>query len=114
MKETLKKKENFVISPLSVKLALNMAALGAGNDTEKELLTLFGYEDSQQMQEDSRSLMTVLNRGDGSISVNNSLWIDDRNEEIGKKYTDDAEEIFDAEVFHKNLSRREIVKELIK
>ncbi len=111
LKETAKEKENFVISPLSVKLALNMAALGAENDTEKELLKLFGYGDSTQMQKDSQALMTALNREDGSISVNNSLWVDNKKDKIGKEYVDEAEKIFSAEVFHRNLSEREIVKE---
>lgn len=111
LKETAKEKENFVISPLSVKIALNMAALGAENDTEKELLTLFGYEDCAQMQKDSQTLMTALNREDGSISVNNSLWVDNKKDKISKEYVDEAEKIFSAEVFHRNLSEREIVKE---
>lgn len=111
LKETAKEKENFVISPLSVKLALNMAALGAENDTEKELLTLFGYGDLAQMQKDSQALMTALNRENGSISVNNSLWVDNKKDKISKEYVDEAGKIFSAEVFHRNLSEQEIVKE---
>lgn len=112
LKETAKEKENFVISPLSVKLALNMAALGAKNDTEKELLTLFGYEDSAQMQKDSQTIMTALNREDYSISINNSVWVDNKKEKIGKEYMDEAGKIFSAEVFQRNLSQHEIVAEL--
>ena len=43
LKEALKENDNFVVSPLSAKLALNMAAMGTdeGSATEQELLNLF-------------------------------------------------------------------------
>lgn len=112
LKETAKTKENFVISPLSVKLALNMAALGAKGGTEKELLTLLGYEDSQQMREESRRLVSELSRADGSIAVNNSVWIDSAFEDIGENYTGEITEIFNAEFFREELSSKKIVKKL--
>ncbi len=71
LKETLKGGGNFVISPLSAKLALNMAAAGAeeGTDTEKELLALFGYENAGEMKERSKALIDALNSD--TIEVNN-------------------------------------------
>lgn len=116
-KETAKKNDNFVISPLSVKLALNMAAAGAGenSDTENELLTLFGYESREEMLSDSGALVSELDRKDKSITVNNSVWISDKKDiSISKDYTKQLADIFNAEQFQRDLSGNKIVKEFNK
>ena len=116
LKEVAKQNDNFVISPLSVKLALNMAAAGAGenSDTERELLTLFGYEAYEDMISESQSLISELDRKDGSITVNNSVWMSDNKDDV--KFSDDyignTSDIFNAELFKKDLSDKKIVKEL--
>lgn len=114
LKEIADRDENTVASPLSVKLALNMAALGAKNDTEKELLTLFGYENSEQMRENSRYLVSELDRADGSITVNNSVWIDSGFNDISESYTGGLADVFNAVTFREKLSNKKIVKTLNK
>ena len=117
LKEAAKQNNNFVISPLSVKLALNMAALGAGEDseTERELLDLFGYESREEMISQSSGLISELNRKDGSITVNDSVWISDKKDvSISGEYTKRLEEIFRAEQFRRDLSDKKIVKEFNK
>lgn len=108
LKEIVSEEENTVISPLSVKLALNMAALGAKGNTERELLTLFGYENSEQMRENSRSVVSELGREDGSITVSNSVWITD-SYDAGENYIAETEDIFGAELFRQRLSDGGIV-----
>ncbi|MDE5741628.1 MAG: hypothetical protein K2H90_04190 [Oscillospiraceae bacterium] len=112
MKEIADRKQNTVASPLSVKLALNMAAAGAENETEKELLTLFGYENSEEMQADSKSLVAELNRPDGSITVNNSVWIDNDFNDISESYTGGLADVFNAVTFREKLTNKKIVKKL--
>lgn len=117
LKEAAKNNDNFVISPLSVKLALNMAAAGAGENsgTERELLTLFGYGSSENMVSDSSALISELDRKDGSITVNNSVWISDKKDiSISREYTKRLADIFKAEQFQKDLSNKKIVKEFNK
>ena len=115
LKEIAKKKDNFVISPLSVKLALNMAALGARSETEKELLTVFGYGSAEDMISDSRTLVSGLDRKDGSIKVNNSVWMSDKDGvKISSEYVKALSDIFNAELFEKDLSGKKIVKEFNK
>lgn len=104
--------ENFVVSPMSVKLALNMAAMGAREDTEKELLTLFGYESPEQMRENSKNLVSELDRADGSITVNNSVWIDSGFKNISESYTERLAEVFSAVTFREKLADKKIVKKL--
>lgn len=112
LKEIAKEKDNFVISPLSIKLALNMAALGAGSETEQELLTLFGYKQSDTMINESSMLISELDRPDGSITVNNSVWMSDKNDvKISSEYIESLSDIFKAELFEKDLSGTDIVND---
>lgn len=112
LKEIADREQNTVASPLSVKLALNMAAMGAKEETEKELLTLFGYENSQQMQENSKTLVSELDRADGSITVNNSVWIDSDFNDISESYTGGLADVFNAVTFREKLTDKKIVKTL--
>lgn len=112
LKEIADREQNTVASPLSVKLALNMAAMGAKEDTEKELLTLFGYESSEQMRENSKTLVSELDRADGSITVNNSVWIDSDFHDISESYTGGLADIFNAVTFREKLTDKKIVKKL--
>ncbi len=114
LKETLKDGGNFVISPLSAKLALNMAASGAeeGIDTEKELLALFGYESAAEMKEQSKAVIDALNGGEGIIEVNNSVWVSDKLDGLKEGYRSDLESYFGAESFTENLSGNEFVDKL--
>ena len=112
LKEIADREQNTVASPLSVKLALNMAAMGAKEETEKELLTLFGYENSEQMRENSKSLVSELNRADGSITVNNSVWIDSDFNDISESYTSGLADVFNAVTFREKLTDKKIVKTL--
>ena len=112
LKEIADREQNTVASPLSVKLALNMAAMGAKEETEKELLTLFGYENSEQMRENSKSLVSELDRADGSITVNNSVWIDSDFQDISESYTGGLADVFNAVTFREKLADQKIVEKL--
>lgn len=105
---------NAVISPASAKLAMGMAAMGAGegSSTEKELLGLFGYGSKEDMALDGYRLMTELNRGDGSLSAKNSLWVSDRVKSLNSGFTDDLTNYFYAESFVRDLTSHSFADEL--
>lgn len=105
---------NAVISPASAKLAMGMAAMGAGegSSTEKELLELFGYGSKEDMALDGYRLMTELNRGDGSLSAKNSLWASDRVKSLNSGFTDDLTKYFYAESFVRDLTSQGFADEL--
>lgn len=106
--------ESFVISPASAKLAMSMAAMGAGegSSTEKELLELFGYESKDEMSRIDKALMEELNREDGSLSAKNSIWASDRVKKLNSSFTDDLTNYFYAESFTRDLTSQGFVDEL--
>lgn len=106
--------ESFVISPASAKLAMIMAAMGAGegSTTEKELLGLFGYESKDEMSRMGKALMEELNREDGSLSAKNSVWTSDRVKSLNSGFTDDLDNYFLAESFTRDLTSQGFVDEL--
>lgn len=113
LKEYLKEHDSFVISPLSAKLALSMAAAGAdsGSVTEKELLDLFGYGSKEDMLSDCGSIITELD-GSETIDTANSAWISDRLNGFNDSYGDTLKDVFSAEFFTQDLSSEKFVKKL--
>lgn len=112
LKEVVSADNNTVISPLSVKIALNMAALGAENDTEKEMLEILGYASAEDMTDESSRLVTELNRDNGSLTLSNSVWTDIIFNDIGDNYKSGLKDIFNAEFFSEDLSDEKIVGDL--
>ncbi|MDE7302489.1 MAG: hypothetical protein K2N60_04115 [Oscillospiraceae bacterium] len=111
LKYAAREGESFVISPASAKFAMNMAALGAGENssTEKELLELFGYGSKAEMSEVSKKLVEELNREDGSLSAKNSVWVSDMAGELNPDYRSGLTDIFSAESFSCDLTSQAFV-----
>ena len=77
--------ENFMISPLSLRIAVAMAAAGAVGDTQKELLKALGFETADEMNEWAVGINGLVaafeesakKANDGHVrkfSVANSVW----------------------------------------
>ena len=115
LKEYLKEHDSFVISPLSAKLALSMAAAGAdgGSATEKELLDLFGYGTKEDMLADCGRIISELDSSK-TISTANSAWLSDRLKGLNDGYSDTLKKVFSAERFTEDLSSNGFVKKLNK
>ena len=115
LKEYLKEQDSFVISPLSAKLALSMAAAGAdsGSATEKELLDLFGYGTKEDMLADCGRIIAELDSSK-TISTANSAWLSDRLKGLNDGYSDTLKKVFSAERFTEDLSSDGFVKKLNK
>lgn len=114
IKEALKNEDNVIVSPLSAKMVVNIAALGAdeGSVTQQELLNLLGYGSVNEMKGDIKNLMDELNRDDGTITLNNSYWKSDKLDEINIEYAEQLEAIFRAESYNSDLTSEEFVNEL--
>lgn len=70
--------ENINYSPLSLYYALSLAASGARNDTEEQLLALLGVPDAQFLSAQSRNLYHRLYKDNeiGKLKIANSIWMD--------------------------------------
>lgn len=113
LKEYLKEQDSFVISPLSAKLALSMAAAGAdsGSDTERELIDLFGYGTKEDMLGDCGRITEEIN-GSENIDTANFVWESDRLSGLKDSYSDTLKKIFAAESFVDDLTTKNFVKRL--
>ncbi|MBQ8175659.1 MAG: hypothetical protein IJ035_01310 [Oscillospiraceae bacterium] len=114
IKEALKNEDNVIVSPLSAKMIVNIAAMGADEDsvTQQELLNLFGYESVNEMKGDSKNLMDELNRENGTLTTSNSYWKSDKLAEINPEYAEQLESVFRAESYNADLTSAEFVNDL--
>ncbi|WP_312701020.1 serpin family protein [Sedimentibacter sp.] len=71
--------KNINYSPLSLYYALSMAASGAKNETEAQLLELLGVDDSKMLSEQCGNLYRLLYKDNeiGKLKIANSIWMDD-------------------------------------
>ncbi len=106
--------ENVVISPLSIKMVLNLTAVGAVEDseTQNEILSLFRYKSAYEARSDSYNLVKELNREDGSMTLHNSYWLSEDAKPLNEDYKKIAEDDFGAEGFTSNLSSQSFVNDI--
>lgn len=75
--------ENYVVSPFSLKMAMMMAANGAEDETQKEILDAFGIKDINGFNAYSKQLISDLNADEkAEVNIANSIWF---NKDIGGK-----------------------------
>lgn len=92
--------ENYMFSPLSIKMALAMAANGAEGETKQEILDVVGIEDLELYNEDAKNMINKYSQSDLlNLDVSNSVWInaDNTSQRFSKDYSDKVEKYFDAE-----------------
>ena len=72
------------LSPVSVYIALSMAAEGARGETQGELLALLGAQDATGMRRTAQELLSSLEvRGEtGEIALADSLWLGEQDERV--------------------------------
>ncbi len=67
--------ENYIISPLSLKLAMMMLANGAEGKTQAEILSAFGVDDIEAYNAYAKEMSKdICGSDDGVISIANSIW----------------------------------------
>ena len=107
-------KSSVLVSPLSVALALSMAANGAEGETLAQFQeVLGGGTDLVELNEACAQLMVDYQNLAGSTkcSIANSLWVDPEGQ-IKDEFIGKCRGIFDAQVFAAELSAPGIVKDL--
>lgn len=95
---------NVVISPLSMRMALDMLYPGAAGTTAKEIAEALRYPSDSGVEfimENSKILLdSSKQRDDVTLEIANSLWAKE-NFKINKSYVKLAEKYFDAEIRNK-------------
>lgn len=91
--------KNSMISPLSVKLALMMAANGADGETKQEICDVLGVSDLDAYNEEIKKLIATYSQSELlKLDVSNSIWIneDKTPQRFSAEFTQRAKDVFDA------------------
>ena len=109
LRASRKEGKNTLLSPLSVMLALGMAAAGADGETKQEFADLFGVE-PEELSPYCLALMERYRDLGGSSETNlvNSIWCDP-DLILNDSYVQTCQDYFDAELFHADLQSDETV-----
>ncbi|MEA4822937.1 MAG: serpin family protein [Clostridiaceae bacterium] len=95
---------NVTVSPLSVKLALAMAANGAEGETKTQMLSALGISDLDAFNKDAAALIDRYNgKTDVTVSIANALFLNEdkagKTISIQKSFADIVADFYRAEAF---------------
>lgn len=80
MNAQMPRDRNYMFSPMSIKMALAMAANGASGDTRAEILTALDISDPDAFNEASKDLITRYSQSDAlCLNIANSIWMNGDN-----------------------------------
>lgn len=99
MNYQMPKGENYMFSPLSIKMALAMAANGAKGDTKEEILNALQIEDLEIFNTFSKELIERYSKSDKlTLSIANSVWVNTDNcpHDFKQEYKDKVSEFYNA------------------
>lgn len=91
--------QNYMFSPLSIKLLLLMAANGADGATKREILFATGIKDLEQYNDTAKLMIEEYSKSDLlKLNISNSVWInsDKTEQRFSKEYTKKVADIFGA------------------
>ncbi len=101
------KHENFMVSPLSVSMAMSMLANGAQGETLNEIVNTLGFEgmDMDAVNTFNKRLAAELAAADKSVklSLANSIWIDS-SFPVYESFVSDNRNAYGAEIFNVELT----------
>ena len=91
------KDENYMFSPMSIKMALAMAANGAEGNTKEEILNALQIEDLDKFNTFSKELIERYSQSDRlTLSIANSVWVNTDNcpHDFKSEYKDTVSEFY--------------------
>ena len=99
------KDQNYMISPFSIKMAMMMAANGANDYTQKEILSALGVSSIDEYNQKANDIITRYNSNkDVNLNVANSIWLN-KTEAIGANFKDTYKKIISD--FYKGVAMEE-------
>lgn len=93
--------KNYMVSPLSIKMALALAANGAQGNTQKEILNCICVSDLNSFNDLSKQLIERYSKTENlKLSIANSIWInsDKTKQSFSPDYEIEAKEFYNADV----------------
>jgi serine protease inhibitor len=112
--ESEPQKRNFVVSPLSIQLALGMTYAGANGATAIAIAITLGWDGFSRehlLEVESGLQSSLRNPGkDVVLRIANAIWVDDV--QLQPKFCQDLKEAFDSEVFSRSFQNAEIVQDI--
>ncbi|MBE7010912.1 MAG: serpin family protein [Ruminococcaceae bacterium] len=107
------KDKNYMFSPMSIKMALSLAANGASGETQAEILKALGITNLDDFNALSKDLIARYSQTDIlSLNIANSIWMnkDKTTQNFSKDYKKTVADFYDAEV--KSVQNANAVKEI--
>ena len=105
--------KNYMFSPLSIKMALGLAANGAEGETQEEILEALGYESVDELNNLSKNLIDKYSASDKiRFDAANSIWINKSNttQEFSEEYKTLVNKFYNAEA--KTVTNSDAVSEI--
>ena len=107
------KDKNYMFSPMSIKMALAMAANGASGETQQQILNALGLTNLDEFNALSKDLIARYSQTDIlKLNIANSIWMnkDKTSQNFSSIFKNTATEFYDAEV--KSINNSNAVKEI--
>lgn len=107
--------KNYILSPLSLNIALGMVLNGADGQTRQEILNTLGYEgiESNEINESYHQLINKLPHIDSNVTnfTANSVWVK-KELEVKDPFIDNLKKYFSAEVFTRDFTNPAVAGEV--
>lgn len=97
----MNKDENYVFSPLSIKMALMLAANGADEDTQEEICEFFDESSVESYNEDAKEMIDDYTESEYlCANVSNSVWVNSgmTNADFTDEFRQNAQEFYAADI----------------
>ena len=94
------KDKNYMFSPLSIKMALGLAANGASGETKNEILRTLGTSNMDKFNQFSKDLISKYSKAEIlNLNIANSIWInrDKTEQSFSKEFKEIAADFYDAQ-----------------
>ncbi len=107
------KDKNYMFSPMSIKMALALAANGASGETQTEILNALGITNLDEFNALSKDLIARYSQADIlNLNIANSIWInkDETSQNFSSSFKNLATEYYNADV--KSVKASNAVKEV--
>lgn len=105
--------KNYMFSPMSIKMALALAANGASGETQQQILNALGLSSLDEFNSLSKDLIARYSQTDIlKLNIANSIWVnkDKTSQNFSEVFKKTATDFYDAEV--KSINNSNAVKEI--